>query len=134
MCSIPLDKIKHDLSMGKHATQIVFHVLFRFTTVECTTLIFFFMFQSFICQIFIKSPTLFQVLPAKSPQYRRLQFRVFQVLQKQIFQVPVSLLPPPNTLIYSELNSINRVNKDKCLLILRVFWGKIAKFVGYYYN
>ena len=41
MCLIPLDKIKHDLSMRKYATQIVFHVLFRFTIVECTTLIFF---------------------------------------------------------------------------------------------
>ena len=42
MCLIPLDKIKYDLSMEKYATQIVFHVLFRFTIVECTTLIVFF--------------------------------------------------------------------------------------------
>ena len=101
MCLIPLDKIKDDLSMEKYDTQIVFHVLFRFTTVECTILIvfFFFMFQSFIHQIFIKSPALFLVLPAKSPYYRGLQFGVFQGLQKQVFQVPVSLPPSPNTFI-----------------------------------
>ena len=44
MCLIPLDKIKDDLSMEKYDTQIVFHVLFRFTTVECTILIVFFFF------------------------------------------------------------------------------------------